>query len=394
ALLRIFLDKAPWQVKQSSHHKLFCEYDSLLGWRKVPNKIGRHLTDEYEVLESFNSKGIRGPEYYYEKNGDEYRILILGDSFAEGYTVEFDDLFSEVLKRELNNERNQYYEVINCGTGGYSTDQDLLFLQSEGKKYGPDLIILLFCDNDPWYNAQPKYYRGDKPLFVLENGEMILTNVPIPIPDTSTIEPATGETAFFRKVKDWLNYHSYLYVFARRRVENSYDLFSLAIKLGLAEPGQIASVSVPEEFEVFKKNYGEKIVAAWEITGKLIEKLNEEIASINGKLLIFYVPSRPSVYAEDWHATKRKYGISDEDWDIARVGLELREICKRNDIDFIDPTEAFKAEASKLEANGKRLYFNEDGHWNREGHQFVGEILAGYINANYLSSLRTQSEKE
>jgi hypothetical protein len=58
ALMRIFLDKAPWQVKLSSHHKLFCEYDSVLGWRKIPNKMGMHIEDEYEVLESFNSKGI------------------------------------------------------------------------------------------------------------------------------------------------------------------------------------------------------------------------------------------------------------------------------------------------------------------------------------------------
>ncbi|MGH7453914.1 MAG: alginate O-acetyltransferase AlgX-related protein, partial [bacterium] len=373
-------------VKQSGHHKLFCEYDSLLGWRKVPNKIGRHITGEYEVLESFNSKGIRGPVYPYEKNDEEYRILILGDSFAEGYTVEFDHLFSEVLEKELNNEENQYCEVINCGTGGYSTDQELLFLQTEGKKYGPDLIILLFCDNDPWYNAQPKYYRGYKPLFELKNGEMILTNVPIPKPDTSTIKQATGETAFFRKVKDWLNYHSYLYVFARRRIENSFDLFSLAIKLGLAEPRNFAAFTTPEEFEVFKKSYGPKIVKAWEITERLIKKANEEVASINSKLLIFYVPSRPSVYAEDWQASKRKYGIADKDWDTAQVRFELGKICKRNNIDFIDPTEPFKAEARKLAANGKRLYFNEDGHWNREGHKFVGEILARYISANYISS--------
>jgi hypothetical protein len=59
---------------------------------------------------------------------------------------------------------------------------------------------------------------------------------------------------------------------------------------------------------------------------------------------------------------------------------------ERNNIGFVDPTESFKAEASKLETNGKRLYFVEDGHWNREGHQFVGEILASYISANYTSS--------
>ncbi len=211
ALLRVFLDKAPWEITPFNHHQLFCEHDSVLGWRKIPNKIGKHFTDEYEVVESFNSKGIRGPEYSYQKNSGEYRILILGDSFAEGYTVEFAELLSEVLKKELNDNGNQYCEVINCGTGGYSTDQELLFFQMEGEKYYPDLTILLFYDNDTWYNTRAKYLRGYKPLFEFENGKIVLTNVPVPKPDTSAIQ-ATGEKSFLRKMKDWLNYNSYLYV--------------------------------------------------------------------------------------------------------------------------------------------------------------------------------------
>lgn len=386
ALLRVILDKAAWQEKPFNHHKLFCEYDSLLGWRKTPNKMGKHVTDEYEVLERFNSRGLRGAEYAYEKKENEYRIVTLGDSFAEGYSVEFTDLFSEVLKRKMNEEDGKYCEVINGGTGGYSTDQELLFFQSEGKKYDPDLVILLFSDNDPWYNTQPKYSRGYKPLFKLENGEMILTNVPVPRPDTGAIVPAAGETSFLRKAKDWLNLQSYLYVFARRRVENSHALFSLAMKLGLVEPRNFAALTAPEEFEIFKRKYDARIAKAWKITELLLKRAKQEAASIDGELIIFYVPSRASVYAEDWQATKRKYGVSDKDWDMARVGLELEKICRKNNIDFIDPTASFKAEAGKLAANGKRLYFDKDGHWNREGHRLAGEILASYISAKYRSS--------
>jgi hypothetical protein len=139
ALIRAFYG-AP--AEQLGHHQLFMEYDPLLGWRKIPHVTGRHVTSEYAISERMNSKGIRGPEYPYQKNRGEYRVLILGDSFAEGYTVEFSELFSEVLKNDLNHKKSaHHYEVINMGVGGYSTDQELLLLQTEGKKYAPDLTI-------------------------------------------------------------------------------------------------------------------------------------------------------------------------------------------------------------------------------------------------------------
>ena len=144
-LLRAFQEE-----RQVHEHKLFCEYDPLLGWRKIPNMTGIHVgpEDEYRIRESMNSKGIRGPEYPYNKADKEYRIFVLGDSYAEGYTVEFDELFSEVLKRNLNKRHTRPIEVINTGTGGYSTDQELLLFKNEGVKYQPDLTVLLFCGND------------------------------------------------------------------------------------------------------------------------------------------------------------------------------------------------------------------------------------------------------
>ena len=116
------------------HHQLFCEYHPVLGWQKKPNFSGIHVgpKEVYRVRETMNSKGIRGPEYPYEKPAQEFRIVALGDSFAEGYTVEFEDLFSEVLKRRLNRDQRRPVQVINAGTGGYSTDQELLWFTTEG----------------------------------------------------------------------------------------------------------------------------------------------------------------------------------------------------------------------------------------------------------------------
>ncbi len=397
-LCRFLLQKPQvLQKPQAGHHRLFCEYDQLLGWRHKPNAANFHTTKEYSVKESFNSKGIRGPEYDYEKDENEFRIFILGDSFAEGYTVEFEDLFSEALKNELINKRINC-RVINSGTGGYSTDQELLFFQNEGKKYKPNLTIVMFYDNDTWFNNQLKYWRGYKPLFKLEDNNLVLTNIPIPKPDIGKRKALQNQKTkpFFRDVKKWLIYHSSLYNLIRDRVKKIGWLYRPAIKLHLAEEPETQPsilekknddiVLIPDSFRVWERKYDSKVRDAWNITEAIIIKLQEETCVINSKLLIFYIPNRASIYRKEWEATKKKYVISDKEWNVDRVGLELENICKRNNIDFFNPTEEFRAEANKLKAKGVRLYFNGDAHWNVTGHKFTGKLLADFIYSDYLEN--------
>ena len=124
------------------HQQIFVQHDSLLGWSKIPNKQATHSTTEYVVTERFNSRGIRGPEYSYDKDPDEYRVVILGDSFVEGYSVSFEELCSEVLSAKLSERGFSDNTVINGGTGGWSTDQEYLFF-IDILNYRPDIIILL-----------------------------------------------------------------------------------------------------------------------------------------------------------------------------------------------------------------------------------------------------------
>ena len=101
-------------------------------------------------------------------------------------------------------------------------------------------------------------------------------------------------------------------------------------------------------------------------------------------MLIFYIPVSASIYEEEWRVIKRNYNISDRDWTIDRVALELEGICKRNNIDFVNPTEAFKMEADRLKSRGERLYYIEDGHWGVPGHRLTARLLRDFIYLNYI----------
>src|SRR5919198_625695 len=385
----LYGDPAP----KLGHHQLFMEYDSLLGWRKIPNITGKHVTSEYAISERMNSKGIRGPEYSYERRDHEYRILVLGDSFAEGYTVEFRELFSEILKRKLNeNSTGRSYEVINTGAGGYSTDQEFLFFQHDGKKYTPDLTILMFYDNDVWFNNQPKYWRGYKPLFQLNgDGTLRLTNVPVPKPDPAPIQ-SPPERNFWKNPRDaidnWLSKRSHAYRFVQDRIKNTAYLHKIAIKIGLVEApvedkDNVNIIPIPKEFRVYQREPPTDVADAWKITEALLVRLKEESTAIGSELLIFYVPMRASIYLNEWERMKKQYGISDDHWAIEQIRNDLMAICQRNHLDCIDPVEAFRAEAGRLQTEEKRLYFTWDGHWTAYGHAFVGELIAQYIASTY-----------
>ena len=358
-LLKLFF---PLEVKVN-HNKIFCQYDSLLGWIKVPDYEGYHRTEEYNIKESFNSKGLRGDEYEYSKGENETRILVFGDSFTEGYMVDFEDMFSEVLKRILNNEDpsgNNYFEVINFGTGGYSTDQEVLYFKSEGVKYNPDKVILVFCVNDVWYNTRKEYWRGNKPLYELSDGKLTLTNVPVPIQEPD-------EPALYTKIKEWSARNSEIY----KRACIVKDKITLAFRDD--------DNKIPGDFVIYAKNPDDKLKYAWDLTEAIISDLKNTCDSINSELIVFYLPSKEAIYYDTWQDIKTTYMMADDEYSVEEPLNRLGLICRKHGINFIDPTTEMKSEAKKLKEKNLRIYYKTDRHLNVHGNRLVGEIIAHYI---------------
>ena len=91
-----------------------------------------------------NSHGLRGPETTYEKPPGTYRILNLGDSMVMGWGVREEDTYGRQLESLLNKsgKSDLNFEVINAGVPGWNLENALAYLEAEGLKYEPDLIVL------------------------------------------------------------------------------------------------------------------------------------------------------------------------------------------------------------------------------------------------------------
>lgn len=370
---------------QTRHQDLFVEYDPLLGWRKIANNEGLFITAEYQVIAKTNSHGFRGPEFTVEKSSDAFRVLVLGDSFAEGYTVNVENLFSEVIRRNLeqsNKFKHYDVEIINTGTAGYSTDQELIMFMEHGIQYNPDLTILLFYHNDVLSNNQSTYWRGAKPMFKLTGEDLILTNVPVPKPNyTRSDKNAKLRANAQEEVQSWLQTHSSLYCLIVTAIKSDYRIYNFF--LDLFSSGKENRDLVPAEMHVWDNKGSKEIADAWNITERIIKKLKQETQTAKSQLLVVYVPFRAEIYDEEWKDTKRRYGISGERWRSDLVSTELESICAKYGIPFLDPTTAFRSHVANRVTSGDRLYFIGDGHWTPSGHHLIGELIARRIEQMY-----------
>lgn len=329
------------------------------------------------------SKWIRGTESGYAKQDGRYRTLILGDLSVTGHAMNSDKVFSEVMKSRMNRGQDEKYEVIKTGTGGYSTSQELRYFVHEGRKYKPDLTVLMFTDDDIRQNE--KIRHGYKPRFQPANGTAMSAVNSLP-PAAGADSPGRSREKTVSRLGALAEKRSYLYAMI---TNHSGDFLRKMAEIFISS-ANAKSDHVPHEYKAYQKNPSQDASAAWTSTERLIEQLKKETASAGSELVVFYVPGREVVYPEKWEKAKRVHGMSDAEWDITLVRDRIRDICVRNRIRFMDSLPSFRDEANTIQAKSKRLYFQKDDHWTAEGHDLAGNILAKYIEESILNIKRPQ----
>jgi len=118
-----------------------------------PYQLSQNPRMLYELRPNVDNTNLDGlhesRNYSIKKKSGLKRILIIGDSVAQGYRVNIHDNYSEKLEVLLNQRSsNQKYEVINLGVIGYDTQQIFERLKEKGLKYNPDIVIYNFWHND------------------------------------------------------------------------------------------------------------------------------------------------------------------------------------------------------------------------------------------------------
>jgi lysophospholipase L1-like esterase len=102
---------------------------------------------------ALNNHGHRGPDFDVPKPDGIYRIVVLGDSFTFGEGVRLEHIFTTRLNERLRARVSDSIEVVNAGTGAWSTDSEIRYLKARALAWEPDLVLLIFVPNDANYVA-------------------------------------------------------------------------------------------------------------------------------------------------------------------------------------------------------------------------------------------------
>ena len=131
-----------------------------------PNARYWHHSPDVHVEFHINAQGMRAErDFDYAKPAGVRRIVCLGDSFTAGYEVQHEETFASVMERELG-QRGQRVEVLNAGVSGFSTAEEVLYLERELYRYAPDCVVLSFFSNDLADNLRTG-------LFAVESGTAV-----------------------------------------------------------------------------------------------------------------------------------------------------------------------------------------------------------------------------
>jgi len=352
--------------KEGREDTIYKEYDPALGWRKKKNATADYKRREYTVQVRINSQGLRDPERPVEPAPGTFRVLALGDSFMEGYTVDLGETATQKLEGRLN-AAGCRSEVVNGGTAGYSTDQEYLFYRTDGARYRPALVLLFFFWNDVIYSDRQDYFGTPKPVFEMGGGTLRLHRYPVKEkpkdqPEASSAEPEEPQTG-----------SALLGLIRERLWVGAPDAHDALARLGLWTP--IPKVTPRLEMLVYDRRDLAQVEDAWEKVNAIVKALKESVEAHGASLAIVHIPGRMEIQDSSWRATQKLYRLAEGAWNLDKVKLKLQTLGASIGVPVIDLVPPLRAAESAFTPT----YFTFDGHWNARGHETAASAVFDWM---------------
>jgi hypothetical protein len=328
------------------------EYEPLLGWRFTPNKTGSIVyTGEARHYIRINSQGFRDDEPSRETRRAK-RILVVGDSFVTNLAVKDQEVFTEVMQRELPDT-----DVLNFGVNGYSTVQEYLLLQQKTDVVDPDVVILvIYMRNDFTENVGEEWVPYPRPTAAWnEDSTIELVSPPPPRPAHSA-----SPLKFYKRLH--LN----------ELVNRSLSMIPRQTGGGYAPSGR-----TPPELYLCRRELAPDTQRLYRIMEQMLLRIQQLVAARHKPLVLVLAPSMVQVDGQLMSSVLRRYGVEDSDYAFSQPDDMLMRFAEEHGFEAIDLLPTLRSEATR----GKRLYNRHEQHWNAEGNRVVAGVLLEHLRS-------------
>jgi len=321
------------------------KFDPKLGWVKTPGTTTHRKSSEFDITFAVNSLGLRDDEMASPaKPAGTYRVIALGDSFVLGYTVDRQDLFVDELEKAWQSE-GRPVDVINAGTEGYSTDQEVLWLDLDGQRFQPDLVLLFAYENDLYWNAKTRYGRYPKPRFGVQGEpERLVLADPGPPPFRDRLALGRVVSPFLQRPESW------------------------------TPPG---GRPLPMEWVAYFESQPEPMAEVRLRTRSALSHLKASCDAMGAKLVVVPIPNKACIEEGAMRSLKERIGV-EEGWSPDAPVQLFVDLCQELSIPAADPRAFLRTAAASVEDG--RLYFQKDWHLNPEGNRALANFVRGELD--------------
>jgi lysophospholipase L1-like esterase len=306
----------------------------------------------------YNAIGLRGPDPAPAKGEGALRLLLLGDSFVEGKQVGENEVLTAVLER-LASAQGRRIEVINAGVGGYGTSDELLLWERVAAALRPDVVLVAFFPNDVRNNLE----RG---WFDLHEGRVV-----------HVAEPPRPRVRWLYEAQKFLVSRSHL----------AYLVKSSMLTLSGAAPDRreeaLAAPRGPlvEDEDAFLVEPAPRLARGWTLTFALLGELARRVEASGARYAVVLVPNRYQVDAALWRRHAQALELDEEAFDLETPQRRFAEWSRATGIAVVD----LLPELRRRNVDNT-FYYEQDAHWNAEGHRVAAEELLAELDARGLLS--------
>ena len=349
----------------------FWQPDPVTGSSLRPGMEGWQR-DEGRAYVKISAQGLRDREHSISKPAGTYRIVILGDSYAEAMQVDVERTFWSLLPKRLAScgfAPGKRVETLNFGVSGYGTAHELLTLQERVWPYSPDMVLLAFFPgNDVRNNSKALEGEKGRAYFSLKDGKLFLDTAFRDDPEFVAKQRIAAHRALLQE--------SRIYQLLRRvRAGNIAQHFHNApVAAALASGNKLTEPGLDEQ--VFREPAEPKWQEAWEITDRLVLAASEETRQHAARFVLAVLSTPGTVYPNPQMRARYAQSLGVKSLFYPEERLQRLGAEHAFDVLALAPAMQRRADEKHVFLHGFENTKPGFGHWNEAGHALAAELIA------------------